>query len=67
MLNDRGQREVSASLRDALARLRRRRAGIREQLGALEAEDSDLAKIESALTVAIELTRRPPPAAGQSS
>jgi hypothetical protein len=41
-LSERGQREVGHSLKDALARLRRRRAAIREQLGALEAEDSDL-------------------------
>jgi hypothetical protein len=57
MLSERGQREARGSLKDALDRLRRRRAAIREQLGTLEAEDSDLGKIEAALLAAAELAR----------
>lgn len=59
-LSERGQREVGGSLKDALGRLRRRRAAIREQLGMLEAEEADLAKIEAALLVAVELVRQAP-------
>jgi hypothetical protein len=57
-LSERGQREVGHSLKDALDRLRRRRAAIREQMGALEAEDSDLGKIEAAVMAAAELLSR---------
>jgi hypothetical protein len=54
-LTERGQREVGGSLRDVLARLRRRRGVLQEQLGLLEAELSDLAKIEAAVLAAIDL------------
>ena len=59
-LTERGQREVGGSLKDALDRLRRRRAAIREQLGALEVEEADLAKIEAALLAAVEMARAAP-------
>jgi hypothetical protein len=55
MLNETGQREVGRGLADALARLRRQRARIREQLGELEAEDADLGRIEAALLAAVEM------------
>ena len=61
MLTERGQREVGGSLADALARLRRRRDAIREQLGVLEAEEADLAKIEAALIAAAEMVKAPAP------
>jgi|SoiMethySBSTD1v2_1073268.scaffolds.fasta_scaffold4972830_1 hypothetical protein len=54
-LTERGQREVAGSLRDVLARLRRRRAVIREQIDLLTLEEADLAKIESAVVAAVEL------------
>lgn len=57
-LNERGQREVVGSLKDALARLRRRRADLQAQMGILEAELSDLGKIEGAISTAIELARQ---------
>lgn len=57
MLSERGQREVGGSLKDALDRLRRRRGAIREQIGLLEAEDSDLGKIEAAILAAAEMVR----------
>jgi hypothetical protein len=63
MLTERGQREVGGSLKDALDRLRRRRGAIREQLGVLEAEEADLAKIEAALLAAVELVKASAPAA----
>jgi hypothetical protein len=55
---ERGQREVGGGLRDALARLRRRRGEIRAQIGTLEAEDSDLGKIEAAVMAAAEIVAR---------
>jgi hypothetical protein len=58
-LTERGQREVGGGLEDALTRLRRRRAAIRQQLGLLEAEDADLGRIEAALLAAIELAFAP--------
>ena len=58
-LNERGAREMTAGLRDGLERLRRRRARIREQLGDLEVEDSDLGKIEAALIAAVEMASKP--------
>ncbi len=57
MLSERGQREVGGSLKDALDRLRRRRGAIREQIGLLEAEDSDLGKIEAAILAAAEMVK----------
>ena len=57
-LTESGQREVGHSLNDALARLRRRRAAIREQLGILETEAADLGKIEAALITAVEMAAR---------
>jgi hypothetical protein len=57
MLSERGQREMAGSLREALDRLRRRRAAVREQMGLLEAEDADLGRIEAALLAAAELAR----------
>jgi len=59
MLTNRGQREVGGGLQDALQRLRRRRAAIEAQIGALEVERADLGKIEAALVPGIELARRP--------
>jgi hypothetical protein len=63
MLTQRGQIEVGGSLRDALARLRRRRAAIREQLGVLEAEDADLGKVEAAVALAAEMFKAAGPPA----
>jgi hypothetical protein len=54
---EQGQKQVAGSLADALARLRRRRAAIREQLGALEVEEADLAKFEAAILAAVELVK----------
>ena len=48
-------------LKDALDRLRRRRGAIREQLGILDAEEADLAKIEAALLAAADLVKASPP------
>ena len=53
-LTERGHREVSGSLKDALARLRRRQDDIRHQIGVLEVELSDLGKIEAAVMWAAE-------------
>jgi hypothetical protein len=58
-LNERGAREMTAGLQDALARLRRRRAIVRQRLGELEVEDSDLGKIEAALIAAVEMASKP--------
>jgi hypothetical protein len=55
---ERGQREVGDGLQDAVARLRRRRAEIRHQIGLLEAEDSDLGKIEAGIMLAAELVAK---------
>jgi hypothetical protein len=60
-LSERGAREVGGSLTDALIRLRRRRASIREQLGLLEAEDADLGRIEAAVIAAVELVKASAP------
>jgi hypothetical protein len=57
-LTERGQREVGNGLKDALARLRRRRGEIRAQIGVLEAEDSDLGKIEASVMLAAELVAK---------
>lgn len=54
-LTERGQREVSGGLRDALARLQRRKAELQAQMGILEAELSDLGKIEAAIMLAAEV------------
>ncbi len=58
MLSEQGQREVGRGLQDALARLRRRRAHVQEQLGVLEAELTDLSRIEAALMATLEMAGR---------
>jgi len=57
-LTERGQREVGSGLRDALDRLRRRKAELQAQMGILEAELSDLGKIEAAIMLAAELAAK---------
>jgi hypothetical protein len=55
---ERGQREVGAGLQDAIVRLRRRRGEIRAHIGLLEAEDSDLGKIEAGIMMAAEIVAK---------
>ncbi len=57
VLTERGQREVGGGLKEALDRLRRRKADVQRQMGVLEAELSDLGKIEAALMWAAEQAR----------
>ena len=57
-LTERGQREVGNSLKDALGRLERREADLRNQMGLLEAELSDLGKIRAAVMLAAEMARK---------
>ena len=57
-LTERGQREVGNSLRDALSRLRRRRADLQEKMGILEVEIADLGKLEASLMYAAELVAK---------
>lgn len=59
-LTERGQREVVGGLREALERLRRRKADLQRRLGLLEAELSDAGKIEAALLAAAEIVGKPP-------
>jgi hypothetical protein len=59
-LTERGQRECGNSIKDALARLKRRQDDIRHQIGVLEAEMSDLGKIEAAVLLAAEMARGVP-------
>lgn len=59
-LTERGHREVGNSLKDALARLKRRQDDIRHQIGVLEVELSDLGKIEAAVLLAAEMARGNP-------
>lgn len=56
-LTDRGEREIGNGLKDALQRIENREASIRAQMGALEAEMSDLGKIRAAVMLAAELAR----------
>ena len=55
---ERGQREVGAGLRDAVERLRRRKADVQRQIGLLEAELSDLGKIEAGIMLAAEVVAK---------
>jgi hypothetical protein len=57
-LTERGQREVGNSLKEALVRLRRRQDEVRHQIGVMEAELSDLGKIEAAVVLAAEMARK---------
>ena len=57
-LTERGQREVGNSLKDALGRLERREADLRNQMGLLEAELSDLGKIRAAVMLAAEMASK---------
>ena len=59
-LTERGQREVGNGIKDALVRLQRRKAELQTQMGVLEAELSDLGKIEAAVLLAAELARAQP-------
>jgi hypothetical protein len=54
---ERGQREVGGGLQDAIARLRRRKAEVQREIGILEAELSDLGKIEAGIMLAAEIVR----------
>jgi len=57
-LTERGQREVGSGLREALDRLRRRKAELQAQMGILEVEMSDLGKIEAAIMLASEMAAK---------
>jgi len=54
---DRGLAEVSSGLAEAQRVLRRRRQTLQERMAGLEAEIAELDKVESALSVAIDLLR----------
>jgi hypothetical protein len=54
---DRGVREIAFGLREAKAALARRRSVLQAKMGAIEAELSDLGKMEAAYDGALEVLR----------